>query len=346
LKGVYIFKRFPLAQWLFWLPYSAMAVLAFGQGIDTAADALVAYCFFLLPGIGITSLYRWYLQKRPTDFTAIRRILPVLLVALGIHGTCFLVFQLGYHWANGQEDVFQGAGWLGFTAIVFIIAAIVNLPWYFLYHSYRYVTALHQQQLQALQYREENARLQIESLTNKLNPHFLFNTLNTIRWLTGKNDEQARNAINDLSEILRYNLGNLDKKTIPLQEELHIVKKYLAFEKLRFEERLSFAIDCPETAFGFPVIPFSILTHVENSIKHGIGQLPEGGKIVIRVSEAADSLHIAISNTGRLIGQLGDGFGLDSLKKLYAQAYRNDFAIRMENNHDDEVLVTIKIPRP
>jgi two-component system, LytTR family, sensor kinase len=342
---MYIFKKFMLAQLLFWVPYAAMAVLTFGQGIETAERAVVAYALFLLPGIGITSLYRWYLKKRQANFTALKRMIPVLLVALCLHGLCFFAFQLAYNRLTATGDVFQGVGWAGFTAIVFTIAAIVNLPWYFLYHSYQYITALHQQQLQAFRYREENSRLQIENLTNKLNPHFLFNTLNTIRWLTGKDSVQARNAINDLSEILRYNLGNLGSETIPLQEELYIVKKYLAFEKLRFEERLTYTIDCPEALLACKVIPFSILNHVENSIKHGIGQLPDGGLVAIHVSDTTTNLHIAISNTGHLIGQQHDGFGIESLKKIYAQAYQHNFAIQLEGKDDNEVLVKIVIPK-
>ncbi len=346
MKKLLPIKKFVIIQLIFWILYAAAALYAFGNGIESAYDALAGFALFFIPGFCITSLYRYYLQKQKIDFTLIKKIIPVLFVALCIHFLVLVSFQLLYNKLHPRGgDLFQGVGmWVFFTS-VFIVVAIINLPWYFVYHIYQYIKAFHQKQIEVLLYREENTKLQIENLTNKLNPHFLFNTLNTIRWLTDKENTGARNAINNLSEILRYNFTNLGKELVTIEEELEIVEKYLSFEKIRFEERLEYSIKCITDIFSYKIVPFSILNLVENSIKHGISQLTDGGKIDIIAASKDSNIIIEIINTGRLTNTENKGFGIESLNKIFAHVYQNNSSIQIENNNNNEVVVKISIPR-
>jgi two-component system, LytTR family, sensor kinase len=345
LKKYFIVRKFILLQLLFWLIYAAMAIFAFGNGIASVTDAIAGFAMFFVPGFVITTLYRNYFLKYAIDFTSIKKIIPALFFAICIHFFVIIVFQLFYNMLYSTSDLYQGVGFWVFIISVFIIVAIINLPWYFIYHIHQYIMALHKKEIEALQYREENTKLQIESLTNKLNPHFLFNALNTIRWLTGKENTEARNAINNLSEILRYNLTNLGKEFISIKEELDITEKYLLFEKIRFEERLDYSITCPQDICNYPVVPFSILNLVENSIKHGINQLPNGGRVDICILDKDNNIIVEIKNTGKLGTYSDTGFGVESLNRIFKHAYNKDHAVHIENINENEVLATIIIPK-
>jgi two-component system, LytTR family, sensor kinase len=344
LQNTITIKRFLLLQLVCWVLYAGIAIYAFGNGIETAQQALAGFLMLFIPGFTITTLYRQYLRKYKTDFLSIKKIIPVILLVLLIHFTVIISLQLIYNRVYSKDDLFQGSGFLVYATSVFIVVVIMHLPWYFIYHIYKYITALHNKEMEAARYREENTKLQIENLTNKLNPHFLFNTLNTIRWLTGKDNIEARNAINDLSEILRYNLTNLGRELIPLKEELAIAGKYLSFEKIRFEERLEYAVSCPEEANDCRVVPFTILNLVENSIKHGISQLPGGGSIAITVTLQDAYLNIEVANSGRITDPKADGFGISSLHSILNHYYSNNSSIQIENSSENEVVAKIKIP--
>src|SRR5258708_31639453 len=146
-------------------------------------------------------------------------------------------------------------------------------------------------------YREKEVRLQLalreaelRAREAQINPHFLFNCLNSIRALVLENPPLAQDMLTRLANTLRFNLHRDLMHTIPLSSELEAVRDYLALEKVRFEERLrvEFAIEPAATAAQVP--PMVLQTLVENALKHGIARLPEGGDLVIRAVLDADSL--------------------------------------------------------
>ncbi len=114
--------------------------------------------------------------------------------------------------------------------------------------------------------------MSLERLKSHINPHFIFNSLNSIRALVDENPERARTAITELSNILRSSMQVEKMETVPLNKELDIVKDYLALEQMRFEERLKIELDIDEDTLNQPVPPMMLQTLVENAIKHGISK--------------------------------------------------------------------------
>jgi LytS/YehU family sensor histidine kinase len=191
--------------------------------------------------------------------------------------------------------------------------------------------------------------LELKTIKSHINPHFIFNALNSIRALVDENPDRARTAITELSNILRSSMQTEKMELAPLEKELSIVKDYLALEHIRFEDRLKIEYDIDEDTLNQPVPPMMLQTLVENAIKHGISKQKEGG-IVRIISDFTDNHHeLIVQNTGRLNGaaeDVVDGFGIMStrnrLKILFGS--KASFEIRdIEGNEMVEAIVKLPL---
>ena len=155
--------------------------------------------------------------------------------------------------------------------------------------------------------------LELKTIKSHINPHFIFNALNSIRALVDENPERARTAITELSNILRSSMHAEKVETTTLEKELSIVKDYLALELIRFEKRLNIKYDIDEDTLDQPVPPMMLQTLVENAIKHGISKQINGGYINI-ISDFKDDYHeLIVQNSGQLNGNVNaEGFGIAS----------------------------------
>jgi two-component system, LytTR family, sensor kinase len=159
---------------------------------------------------------------------------------------------------------------------------------------------------------------ELRALRAQLNPHFLFNSLNSLRGLVGEDPGRAREAITGLAGLLRHAVQLSRLQTVPLGRELEATRHYLDLEAIRFESRLRYQIDVEPAALEHPVPPMLLQTLVENAIKHGISRLPEGGMVRIEAHKSAADLSIRVTNTGSLthVGE-GSGTGMaNSLERL------------------------------
>ena len=139
---------------------------------------------------------------------------------------------------------------------------------------------------------------ELRALQAQVHPHFLFNSLNTVRTLVTEDPARAEQAVTNLADLLRYALAAGRRSTVPLGEELDAVEAYLALEKLRFERRLQASVDADTKVLSAPVPPFVVQTLVENGIKHGVALRPEGG--VLRVGAVAEkgAVRVTVESTG------------------------------------------------
>jgi len=198
------------------------------------------------------------------------------------------------------------------------------LVWNLIYFIYHYVESNRRQQLDTLRLEAVVKSLELKTIKSHINPHFIFNALNSIRALVDENPQRARTAITELSNILRSSMQAEKMETVPLQQELDIVKDYLALEHMRFEERLQIEMNIDENTLSQPVPPMMLQTLVENAIKHGISKQINGGMIRI-ISDFKNGHHeLVVQNSGKLNGHKGnndEGFGIkstqDRLNLLY-----------------------------
>jgi len=157
---------------------------------------------------------------------------------------------------------------------------------------------------------------ELKTLRSQLNPHFLFNALNSVRALIGRHDDQARKMITSLGNLLRELLINRDGKLQVVARELQMVRDYLEVEAIRFGDRLRFDNECEPGVAAQRLPGMLVLTMVENAVKHGISKLDEGGEINIVITHdiVANALVVTVVNDGHLVSGPG-GFGLANCRR-------------------------------
>lgn len=196
--------------------------------------------------------------------------------------------------------------------------------------------------------RAEDAELlaqkaQMEMLRYQINPHFLFNSLNSIQALIYENQRHADLMLTELSDFLRYTLQFNTAAFIPLEEEISIIKRYLNIEKTRFEERLAYKLEISDSTKEILVPSFITQPFVENSIKHGMKSSPEQLFISIRSYILDNNLCIDISNSGQMEPSSTEGGqGIKNVRDRLDNAYKDSYklAIFEKAGH---VMVKLKI---
>ena len=149
---------------------------------------------------------------------------------------------------------------------------------------------------------------ELEALQARINPHFLFNTLNSIAALIREDPQRAETMTLQLSALFRYTLQAPRAGLVTLEEELTIVEGYLAIEQERLGDRLSYTVDVEPGLLGLRLPPLVLQPLVENAIKHGVASSVEGGSVSVRAWQDEAIVHITIDNTGTGPGA-GDGTG-------------------------------------
>jgi len=187
---------------------------------------------------------------------------------------------------------------------------------------------------------------ELKALQAKINPHFLFNTLNTIASLISENPKAAESTVEKLSELFRYTLKSAEKSTVTITEELDIVRTYLEIEKVRFGERLSYAITCEESVKDLTIPALIIQPLVENSIKHGIASEIHGGMITVSATRNDGNCLISVVDNGRGLDGPGnsEGFGLKSIQERLLLRYGASASLRSIPNKGAHFQVTIPLP--
>ncbi|MFA7420408.1 MAG: histidine kinase [Melioribacteraceae bacterium] len=189
---------------------------------------------------------------------------------------------------------------------------------------------------------------QLEMLRYQINPHFLFNTLNSARALVLADPPLAREMLTQISEFLRYSLSEGKNSTVPLVREMEAINNYLEIEKIRYKDNLivEYQIDPIAEDFNIPV--FLILPLVENAIKHGMKSTTLPLKINLNAKVIEDYLQIDVVNTGKwnenIAKDLNTGTGLNNVKKRLENSYGNNFHFEILKN-DDFIHVVMKIKK-
>jgi LytS/YehU family sensor histidine kinase len=217
--------------------------------------------------------------------------------------------------------------------------------WNCIYFIYHYIEKNRKQQVDTLKLEALVKELELKTIKAHINPHFIFNALNSIRALIDENPERARTAVTELSNILRSSMKAEKMETVPFEKELNIVKDYLALEYIRFEDRLKVEYEIDEDTLDNPVPPMMLQTLVENAIKHGISKQLTGGMIRIK-SEFTQNYHeLLIQNTGCLNTAINrDGFGLASTQNRLQLMFGEKARFRIGEIKGNMVEARIQIP--
>lgn len=303
---------------------------------DDKAWGLVSVLVMLIPGIGATHLYKIIAHKRNWLRFDLLKLLPILLISLLVLSSFyFFVGFVSTHYIFGPQNVDallgMGTGGVRYMAI-----------WLLAFHLYHY--GLFRKQAEIDQKRFENLAIQAQyrKLNAELNPHFLFNSLNSIKALTRENPETARNAIDLLSNMLRASLKISKEKTISITEEINRINNYIQLEKIRFEDRLKYTIEMEDGLENIEIPPLIIYNLVENAVVHNLSLSNEGVRIKVSIFQEKNRLILEVKNTGRLDLPINYGTGLQNIKERLKLLYsdHSEFTIGQEG---EEVCAKIEI---
>jgi LytS/YehU family sensor histidine kinase len=192
--------------------------------------------------------------------------------------------------------------------------------------------------------RQEKVEAELQMLKTQINPHFLFNTLNSIYVLAMKKSEQTANVVMKLSDILDYILYRTNTPGIAISDEIRIMNNYIELEKIRFSERVTVSFTSTIHSSETQIPPMLIIPFIENAMKHGVGKSTEKSWINIAINETRQMLEIAVSNSKSqksLKSETG-GIGLANVKKrldlLFGDTYQLDIS---EKNDRFDVFLSI-----
>lgn len=248
-----------------------------------------------------------------------------------------------YRNKNGQwqyEDQRKGRFW---WEIIFTFI-LVSL-WLLLYMVWHFIEKNRTDQQEQFNFENTVKELELKTIKSHINPHFIFNSLNSIRALVDENPQRARKAITELSNILRSSMQAEKMETVPLHKELDIVKDYLALEQMRFEERLKIEWKIDEDTLEQPVPPMMLQTLVENAIKHGISKNINGGFVKI-CSDFTDHHHeLVVQNSGQLDENINnDGFGIKSAQDRLRFLFHGKARFEIKNVNGNMVESKVIMP--
>ena len=330
---------FWLIQFCCWL-FTAFIALTHSSlqnsGIETK---LLFYLTYFI--VGFLSGYIYYFilrQINPDEISTLKFLMYPLLgcFTIGMFYTIINYYGEGFKFPTTILNIF----------IIYLENIWLIVPYFFFCHSYRF-SSIYQDRKQRTIIAENLLEIsELENLKKQLNPHFLFNALNSIKALTLFDGKQARESIIQLSDLLRLSLNLGEQQRATLGEELKLAQNYLALEKLRFDNRLIYEFNIQNGLGTILIMPMSLNTMLENAVKHGIGQLKIGGKIIISASASKNIVTITVENSGfydpKPKSDQG-GIGLENLQKRLALQFGNKASFIITNSNK-MVISTISMP--
>ena len=329
-----------------WLSCAASQLYAFtSMGSYLPNENTLAYVVsMVLAALLLTHAYRFLILRyqlltMPVGKQAWVATLAMIGISLALQGIAWLrsgLMHQDWHAYTWQIASF-GALTMGRYLTIWLLA-------YHLFAAGEQLTRTEVRRLRA----ESALRLaQYDALRAQLNPHFLFNALNSIRALTLTQPHAARTAVTQLAELLRYTLQLEHRSHITLREEMAAVQDYLALEQTRFGTRLQLQVEVSAGALAWLVPPVTVLTLVENAVKHGIAAQPAGGVLTIWATTDA-ALVVEVGNPGQLHpvpnAVPGMGLGLHNTRQRLAALYGPRASLVLRERTPGNVVATLNLP--
>ncbi len=333
--------------WMFqiigWLSFALLNLYIAILTQELSKEVLLINFLIAALGIVVSHAFRNYILQHRLSMLPTEKLIPRIafliflmsIVYTLLYYACLFALQ---HHAITKNFITASIG--SFVAIYFLFSL-----WSIIYFSWTYIENNRKNLISKLKMEASVKDLEIRTIRSNLQPHFIFNSLNSIRALIDENPELARNAITQISNILRNSITN-QEITDSLENELKLVNDYLALEKIRFEERLQYQQKIHPATLTVQVPTMMLQTLVENAIKHGISKSENGGHILMQTGIKDDIVWIEITNTGFLEENAKHenslGFGLHSTRQRLKLIYGPQASYEI-NQQGDKVQVIIKI---
>jgi len=337
------YKRLLIAYavyWLIWLELHVYVLHSLGFSWQTSViDSLVNNSFLALACFIISVTLRWYQPRKSNSLVLIAWV--VVLAVKCVWLTNF-VLQKVFAADASYLSMFDKSILIRFSIALLVITWVALVRW--IYNNIKEKQESEERKIDAEKLLKE---AELTGLRQQLQPHFLFNSLNSISALAGTKPEESRKMIQQLSDFLRGTLKKDDQQMRPLKDELSHLQLYLDIEKVRFGHRLSTEINCDEESLKLQLPPLLLQPLVENAIKFGLYDTI--GNITVTIAAKKEGKYLVVTITNPFDPETaqpkqGTGFGLSSVqRRLYLIFSRND--LLKTSNQSKIFTTTVKIPQ-
>jgi len=284
---------------------------------------------------------------------------PHLTRRVMLHLGAALVFCAG--WASsgkilelliGRRQSIEFGDWLGWVLVTLPFGSVVYLSITAMAHSIWYFGESNDREVQLAKLGEQLSTAKFAALQAQVNPHFLFNTLNTIAVLVrDDNRAGAVHIVEQLSEMLRHTLGRHRANEVRLDDELDLARQYLEIERARFPDRLRSVFDVDPAVLAAAVPSFAVQHLIENAVRHGVARSTQAGEVRITARREEDLLVIAVSDDGPGIDQsaasdpaTGSGHGLGNTRERLLALHGAHASLTVAPRSVGGTVSTLRVP--
>jgi sensor histidine kinase YesM len=325
---------FWFCAWFFFFFYykrysevNSYTLLASFINLVVAIATVYTFNYYLIPKI--------LLKNQWKKFIAFAFVAIVLFFYIELLLTLFLVVKLLY------------AGQSLFPEMVDVVMLLFNMFFVvFIAIAIKFYKRWSEIDIREQKVQKEKVEAELQMLKTQINPHFLFNTLNSIYVLAMKNSEQTANMVMKLSDILDYILYKIDSPRIAISAEIQIIENYIALEKIRFTDRVNLSLSSDFKSEDIQIPPMLIIPFIENAFKHGVAKSLEKSWVKISIQEAGQMMNIAVSNSkgpNSTKSETG-GIGLVNVRKRLDILYRDSYILDIsEKINSYDVFLSIPI---
>lgn len=338
-------KLYWISQFCGWSLFVLVNLIIISNYESLPAERVIVWIGLAVLGIVITHILRLIIRKKGWLDLPLKKVIPRVIISSIISG--ILIYSLTTIFSviigSFRHEEYR---WISSVAGVINLSGI-SLVWSLIYFSLHYLENYQKAEIESLIWESAVKDFEIKTLKAQLNPHFMFNAMNSIRALIEEDPENAKIAVTKLSNILRYSLKIERTETVTLEDEIKTIQDYLDLEKIRFEERLKYNLNISPDSAKVEIPPMMIQTLIENGIKHGLSKRTNGGEVSLITKVDAGNLFIEIRNTGHLNKEqlrTSDGFGIANTKHRLNLLFGEDASFSITNENELTVLCEIKIP--
>jgi sensor histidine kinase YesM len=343
MNQTHLYWKFQLSGWFIWALNEALLYTnQYGWKWEWIFSSLVNIAL----AIFLTHVYRKISHACRWHDLPLLTLIQLNLVALILMSTCLVALNIPLDYIFLSENY-------AVTLSPFIILQIfLNFAkpvaiWQLIYFFFQYSNKKLEMERENDQLERTILETESKVLRAQMNPHFVFNALNSVRALITEDPQKAKKGINQLSKLLRSSLLTERKKTISLSEELDTVTDYLSLEKIRYEDRLAWEITAEKNCHKAQIPPMLLQTLVENAIKHGISKKITGGTITIDAKNKDGILTIQVINPGHFKSSIlskEQGLGLINSKNRLQILFGETAQISLRPLDKNQVIAEVNLP--
>jgi hypothetical protein len=346
-----LYVLFQCMGWGAWLALELYTSIAYNDSdvkrpVSTTVALVVA---LVAAAILLTHVLRVPMTRWKWKQLGWRALLPRLVAMALAVSVVWSLFATG--WIHGILQLpWEEKGSPAVLVLVNVLfGSTLFFGWLCLYFFYHLFDRLNRSEIERFQLMTSVKEAELRALKSQVNPHFIFNSLNSLRALIDEDPARARKAVTQMANLLRYSLQSGQLETVPFEDELGVVNDYLALEQGRHEERLRLRLDIAPDALRLPIPPMLLQTLVENAVKYGISPREDGGEIAIVARNEGGALRIQVSNPGEIakgVRASSTGVGLHNAAERLRLIFGERATLMLRSDEPAVVIAEAVIPLP